>query len=420
MSEIVIHSRQVEMIPIGALKGFNRNARTHPASQIQVLANIVREHGWTTPLLIDDDDVIVAGHGRLEVAQKLKMTEVPCVRLANLTPEQIRMIRVSDNQTGLLSGWDDGLLKLELADLQGLGMDLSLSGFGNLELTGIFSTKEGRTDPDELPAVPEVPVSRLGDLWRLGDHRLASGDCTDPVVVERVLGGYKPPIMITDPPYGVKYDADWRNKALRADGSPSDGRAIGKVMNDDRKDWREAWALFPGDVAYCWHADRHASSTQQAFEACGFELRAQIIWAKQQFVIGRGHYHVQHEPAFYMVRKGANGHWSADRKQSTLWQIDKPHKSETGHSTQKPVECMARPLLNHTAPGERVYEPFSGSGTTVIAAQMNKRIAHAIELNPAYVDLAVLRWESFTGEKATLAETGETFEQVKARRSEVI
>ena len=178
------------------------------------------------------------------------------------------------------------------------------------------------------------------------------------------------------------------------------------MFNDDRSDWREAWALFPGDVAYIWHSGNKAHVVAESIEAAGFDIRAQIIWAKSQFVIGRGHYHPHHEPCWYAVRtkQGATGHWQGDRKQSTLWQIDKPRKSETGHSTQKPVECMKRPIENNSSPGQAVYEPFSGSGTTIIAAEMTGRTCHAIELNPAYIDVAVKRWEQFTGQKATREE----------------
>jgi DNA modification methylase len=417
---IVIHSRQVEMIPLGALKNYEKNARSHPDAQVASLVAIIRDAGFTNPLLIDDDDVIIAGHGRALAAAKLKMVDVPCVRVSGLTPEQLKGLRLSDNRTALGATWDDALLKLELGDLAAAGFDLSLTGFSGLELTGIFSTQEGNTDPEETPEPPAHPVSQLGDLWRLGDHWLICGDCTDKETVERVLGGQKPHLMVADPPYGVDYNADWRNHAVRANGSPIAGRAVGRVTNDDRLDWREAWALFPGDVAYVWHAGRHASEVQRSLEAAEFEIRVQIVWAKSNIAIGRGHYHWQHEPCWYAVRKGANGHWAGDRKQSTLWQIDKPQKSETGHSTQKPVEAMARPMRNNSKPGDRVYDPFVGSGTTIIAAQMNKRICHAIELSPAYVDVCLKRFADFSGIAPTLAETGETFEQVKASRGEVI
>jgi DNA modification methylase len=204
--------------------------------------------------------------------------------------------------------------------------------------------------------------------------------------------------MVTDPPYGVEYDAKWREDA----GVNGPGAAKGKVLNDDRADWTEAWALFPGDVAYVWHAGLYASTVAESLIKCGFNMRSQIIWAKSNFAMSRGDYHWQHEPCWYAVKKAAKGHWAGDRKQTTIWNIPKPQKSETGHSTQKPVECMKRPIENNSSIGQAVYEPFSGSGTTIIACEMTGRVCYAIELNPAYVDIAVKRWEQFTGQKATL------------------
>ena len=213
-------------------------------------------------------------------------------------------------------------------------------------------------------------------------------------MVEQVLAGVRPHLMVTDPPYGVDYDPAWRNAALAA-AAP---QRTGKVLNDHRADWREAWALFPGEVAYVWHGALHAATVAESLTACGFDIRAQIIWAKERLVMGRGHYHWQHEPCWYAVR-GRTGHWSGDRKQTTLWQIaSRGQDAETTHGTQKPVECMRRPIENNSSPGQAVYEPFCGSGTTLIAAEMAGRACHAIELSPAYVDVAVLRWQAFTGE----------------------
>ncbi len=395
---------------------YGKNARTHSAEQVRS----IDEFGFVNPILLrDDEQSIGAGHGR-QMAALLKpaLTRVPTVSIPGLTDDQWKALILADNKLAMNAGWDEGLLKLELADLQGAGFDLSLTGFGSLELTSIFSTQEGRTDPDDTPEPPATPVSQLGDLWRLGDHWLICGDSTDPKTVERVLQAQKPHLMVTDPPYGVNYDPAWRNTALRKDGSKIGARATGQVANDDRADWREAWALFPGDVAYVWHGGLSSDLVAESLESVGFEKRAQIIWNKTVMVIGRGHYHPKHEPCWYAVRKGGTGHWSGDRKQTTVWDIDH-RKSETGHGTQKPVEAMARPIRNNSQPGDRVYEPFAGSGTTVIAAQMNKRICHAIELSPAYVDVILKRFEAFTGTAPTLADTGETFEAVKARRAAV-
>ena len=278
-----------------------------------------------------------------------------------------------------------------------------MTGFDDSELAGLLDKNEGLTDPDEIPEAPE-PTAKLGDVWVLGRHRIVCGDSTDADTVAKCLDGVEPHLMVTDPPYGVNYDANWRNEAMRADGSAIGGRAVGKVENDDNADWAEAWALFPGEVAYVWHGGVAAGQVADSLTSSGLDIRAQIIWAKNNIAIGRGHYHWQHEPCWYAVRKkqGATGHWQGDRKQSTVWNIDKPVKSETGHSTQKPVECMKRPIENNSSPGQAVYEPFSGSGTTIIAAEMTGRCCYAIELSPEYVDIAVTRWENFTGEKAVL------------------
>jgi DNA modification methylase len=366
--------------------------------------------------LIDGDAGIIAGHGRVLAAQRLGLKEVPTIQLDHMTEAQRRAYVIADNKLALNAGWDNDLLKVELGELQALDFDLALMGFNPAELETLLApaATEGLTDPDDTPEPPAQPVSALGDVWLLGAHRIVCGDSTTVESVDKALNGVKPHLMVTDPPYGVEYDADWRNKAMRADGSAVGGRAIGKVKNDDRADWSEAWTLFPGDVAYVWHAGLFASTVATSLETAGFKLRSQIIWKKSNFAIGRGDYHWHHEPCWYAVR--GTGHWAGDRKQSTIWEIAKPQKSETGHSTQKPVECMKRPIENNSSPGQAVYEPFSGSGTTIIAGEMTGRCVHAIELNPAYVDVAVTRWQEFTGKTATLEGDGRTFAELKAER----
>jgi DNA modification methylase len=222
--------------------------------------------------------------------------------------------------------------------------------------------------------------------------------------------------MVTDPPYGVEYDADWRNQRFRADGSPIGARAIGPVTNDHRSDWREAWALFPGDVAYVWHAGLRARQVVESLEAESFAMRAQIIWAKSRFVVGRGDYHFQHEPCWYAVRNGGKGHWAVGRDQTTLWEISH-QKSETGHSAQKPVECMRRPIENNSSPGQAVYDPFVGSGTSIIAAEQTWRSCLAIEISAVYCDVSLSRWQNFTGQRAILEGDGRTFDEITAERA---
>jgi DNA modification methylase len=409
---------RVERVNVSDLVPYARNARTHSPEQVDQIAASIREWGWTTPVLIDEDGGLIAGHGRVMAAKKLGLRDVPAMRADGWSEAQKRAYVLADNKLALNAGWDNELLRVELDGLKELDFDLSLTGFADLELSTILADKtEGLTDPDETPEPPAEPVSVLGDVWLLGKHRIVCGSSTEVESVDKALNGVKPHLMVTDPPYGVEYDADWRNKAMRADGSKVGGRAVGKVLNDDKADWREAWALFPGDVAYVWHAGNMAHVVAESLLACDLHIRAQVIWAKSQFVIGRGDYHPQHEPCWYAVRKGKTGHYDGGRKQSTLWQIDKPQKSETGHSTQKPVECMKRPIENNSSPGQAVYEPFSGSGTTIIAAEMTGRSCHAIELNPAYVDVTIERWQNFTGQQATLEATGETFSEVKSGRA---
>ena len=397
---------------VAALVPYARNARTHSDAQVAQLAASIREFGFTNPILVDGERGIIAGHGRLLAARKLGLAEVPVIELSHLTPAQRRAYVLADNKLALNAGWDDDLLRLELADLRSEGFDLGLTGFGLDEIGELLADNgAGLTDPDQVPEVPAEPVSRAGDVWLLGRHRLACGDSTDAATVERLLAGVKPHLMVTDPPYGVEYDPAWRNAALAG----SNTARTGKVLNDHRADWREAWALFPGDVAYVWHGALHATTVAESLTACGFDIRAQIVWAKDRLVLGRGHYHWQHETCWYAVR--GTGHWMGDRKQTTLWQIASTGQdAETVHGTQKPVECMRRPIENNSSPGQAVYEPFSGSGTTLIAAEMSGRACYAMELSPAYVDVAVLRWEAFTGQEAVLSFRGQTFATIKAER----
>jgi DNA modification methylase len=282
--------------------------------------------------------------------------------LGHLSEAQRRAYRIADNKLTELGTWDEALLSAELNDLLAEDYDLSLIGFDDAELEALLA---GDVDPetasregeDDVPEAPETPISRPGDLWVLGKHRLLCGDATVATDVDRLLGDVKPQLMVTDPPYGVEYDPGWRNKA----GAAATKRT-GKVLNDDRADWREAWVLFPGDVAYVWHGALHATTVAESLEASGFNIRSQIIWAKDRLVLSRGDYHWQHEPCLYAVKKTGKGHWAGDRKQTTLWQIaNKDQDAETVHGTQKPVECMRRPILNNSSLGQAVYDNRGGN-----------------------------------------------------------
>jgi DNA modification methylase len=410
-------AEKIEMRQLDKLIPYARNSRTHSDTQVAQIAASIKEWGWTTPILVDEEGTIIAGHGRTLAARKLGLVEVPVMVARGWSEAQKKAYVIADNQLAMNAGWDTELLAVELKELGELGFELDLIGFDDKALANFLNDEtEGLTDADEVPEAPADPVSVLGDVWVLGKHRIICGSSTEADTVSKLLGDVKPHLMVTDPPYGVEYDADWRNKAMRSDGSKIGGRAVGKVLNDDKADWREAWALFPGDVAYVWHAGNMAHVVAESLLACDFGIRAQIIWGKSQFVIGRGDYHPQHEPCWYAVRKGKAGRYDGGRKQSTLWDIEKPRKSETGHSTQKPVECMKRPIENNSSPGQAVYEPFSGSGTTIIAGEMTGRSIYAVELNPAYVDVAVKRWQDFTGQKAILEGSGKTFDEIGGER----
>lgn len=405
-----IGARAVEMCLVSELVPYARNARTHSEAQVAKIAGSIREFGFNNPVLVDARSGIIAGHGRVLAARKLGLERVPVIELSHLNEAQKRAYILADNRLGEQAGWDREVLGLELADLSELGIDLGDIGFEGADLDALLGHGAGDPKEEATPEAPDVPVARMGDIWHLGAHRLMCGDATDAAAVKLLLNGVTPHLMVTDPPYGVMYDPDWRNRA-----GASETKRTGKVLNDDRADWRAAWALFPGEVAYVWHGALHASTVADSLQASGFDIRSQIIWAKERLVLSRGHYHWQHEPCWYAVR--GKGHWSGDRTQTTLWTIpNRDQDAETVHGTQKPVECMRRPILNNSSQGQAVYEPFSGSGTTLIAAESCGRVCHAMELDPAYVDVAVLRWQTFSGQEARLTGTDLSFAAVSNER----
>jgi DNA modification methylase len=388
-----------------------RNARTHGDAQVAEIAGSIRAFGFANPVLIGSEGDVIAGHGRLAAARMLGLSEVPVIVLPGLSEAERRQLMLADNRIALNAGWDLEMLQLELRDLSALGADLAMLGFSKQELAkALRGGGEGLTDENDIPELAKDPVTRPGDIWCLGDHRVSCGDSTDAATVAGLLGADRPALMVTDPPFGVNYDPGWRhsagvNKSVR----------LGKVVNDGRADWAEAWALFPGNIAYVWHGALHASTVAESLQQQGFAIRAQIIWAKERLVIGRGDYHWQHEPCWYAVR--TKGNWTGDRKQTTLWTIPSGGQdTDTVHGTQKPVECMRRPMLNNSKHGDIVYEPFLGSGTTLVAAESIGRICRATEIDPLYVDVAVRRWQAFTGKAAILASDNRRFAAIEAER----
>ena len=402
----------VEMVATDKLIPYARNAKKHDEAQVALIAGSIRQFGFNNPILIAEDNGIVAGHGRVLAAMKLGLAEVPCIRLSHLDENQRRAYILADNRLAELGGgWDLDMLAAEMDALGEVEIDVGELGFDEafLSLMDLTETESEVDAEAQIDKAEELRVKwgvETGQLWQLGSHRLICGDCTDKAVVDKLLDGIKPEMMVTDPPYGVEYDASWRVDAGVAPRSVNSG----KVENDDISDWTSAWRLFDGDVAYVWHAGVFANIVQASLEICDFVVRAQIIWNKDLAVFGRGDYHWKHEPCWYVVRKGKNGNRTDDHTQATVWDIPtihsfaNGHNAEewqlTGHGTQKPVECMERPIRNHTF--EVIYDPFLGSGTTLIACERLGRKCRAIEIHPPYVAVALQRWADATGKTPVL------------------
>lgn len=398
MTETTIHeSLRPLAIPIDQLHFDPANARKHDQRNLDAIAGSLAKFGQRKPIVVQRQGMIVrAGNGSLAAARSLGWTKIAAV-VVDEDDVAATAFAIADNRTAELASWDEDVLGDLLASLRDdPDFDHLLTGFTDAEIARLEGAVEGRTDPDEVPDLPEEATTEPGDLWVLGDHRLLCGDATSPEDVERLLDGAEPFLMVTDPPYGVSYDPAWRNES----GIASTKRT-GKVTNDDRVDWTDAYRLFTGDVLYLWHAARHAGPVAGHVEDADFEIRAQLIWRKPRFAISRGAYHWGHEPAWYAVRRGRTARWCGDRTQSTVWDV--PGVDDTGttrHGTQKPVECMERPMRNHGEPGDLVYDPFLGSGTSIVAAERCRRRCYGLEIDPRYCDVIVSRWEAYTGEKA--------------------
>jgi DNA modification methylase len=418
--------RRAEHIELRATAGlipYARNPRTHSRAQVGQIAASIREFGFTNPILIDEKGGVIAGHGRVLAAVELGLEQVPTIKLAYLSQTQRRAYVIADNQLALNAGWNSELLRLELGELKGFDFDLKLTGFSDLELGEIFADRTaGLTDPDEAPPLPEVPISRTGDLWLLGRHRLLCGDSTKALDVEIVLDESTPHLMVTDPPYGVMLDPSWRdragvNKMGKAGAGGENFMASGKADTEAR--WDEVWALAPVHVFYVWCAGFRLVEVCQALGDADFQVRQFLIWDKGALIRTRSHYWWSHEHCLYGVRKGKTASWVGAPGQSTVWRIPSPKNPISGskeqnepHPAQKPVECMRRPIENNSRAGQAVYDPFLGSGTTIIAAEMTGRACLGIEISPAYVDVAVKRWQAFTGQRAVLDGDGRSFDEI--------
>tara|TARA_R100001082_G_scaffold31401_1_gene15994 strand:- start:772 stop:1989 length:1218 start_codon:yes stop_codon:yes gene_type:complete len=377
-----------------------KNPNTHPQKQIDLLAKIIKHQGFRNPIVVSKrSGFVIAGHARLKAAIALGLDQVPVDYQDFETEADEWAHLIADNKLAELAQSDDSMLADLLHELTNDGIDAELAGFGEEDLSDLLETfEEGTVDTEPQTDKAEELCNKWkvesGQLWQLGNHKIICGDSTSIQIVSKLLGDEKPNLMVTDPPYGVNYEPTWRSSLSKNNHNIS----TGIVLNDDNADWSEAWKLFEGDVAYVWCAPGPLQiTTFDSLTKTNFLIRDQIIWNKSSLVLGRGHYHKKHEPCWYAVRKGASANWQGDRSQSTVWDIPKPQKSETGHSTQKPIECMARPIRNNSKKGDLIYEPFSGSGTTLIACENLHRQCRAIELNPPYVAIAIERWAQATG-----------------------
>jgi len=409
---------QIAWRPLGELIPYARNPRTHTDAQVAQIAASIREFGWTNPILVDGANGIIAGHGRVLAARKLDLEQVPVIELAHMSQAQKRAYVLADNQLALNAGWDEALLRLELADLAELGFDLGLIVFAEGELERLLTgdSRTGLTEDDDAPALPEQAITRPGDLWLLGEHRLLCGDATVLADVERVLGGQLPDMTFTDPPYNVEYGSSAKDR-LRGNKR--------KILNDDLGTGFEAFlsdacanilSVTKGAVYVCMSSSE-LHSLQRAFTAAGGKWSTFVIWAKHTFTLGRSDYQRQYEPILYGWRDGHDHYWCGARDQADVWFFDKPARNDL-HPTMKPVALVERAIRNSSKTRDLVLDPFGGSGSTLIACEKAGRQARLIELDPRYCDVIVRRWQEWTGEVATLEGDGRTFDDlVNARQA---
>lgn len=403
----IVYLKTSDLVP------YARNPRKNDEA-VSAIAASIKEFGFKNPIIIDNEKVIVAGHTRLKAAQQLGLEQVPTIQADDLTPEQIKAYRLLDNKLSEKSEWDGELLGLELSE-----MDFDFGPF-DVDFDLDVGTEPTEVAEVETPVELPIPVTKPGDLWMLGRSRILCGDSTNSKDVVRLIAGNDVQIMITDPPYGVNLDQSWRDKALGAKAMGPGNKNL--VSNDDRADWTEVWKNFAGDIAYVWHAGKFSDVVMASLRSAGFDVCQQLIWNKSVMVMGRSDYHFKHEPCWYAVRKGKAHRWIGDRTQTTVIEAKSPNhimsgsdEEKTDHPTQKPVECMAYLLRNHSG---SVFDPFLGSGTTLVAAEQLDRACYGMEISRNYTDIAVQRWQILTGQDAILESTGETFEEIRLRQAQ--
>ena len=405
---------QVQVWAISRLLRCARNARTHSGEQVAQVAHSIVEFGWTNPILVDGEGVIIAGHARLAAATHLKMTEVPVIVLEHLTDAQKRALMLADNRIAMNAGWDTELLKDELQALSGLGFDLDVLGFTNDEMEDLLGNPEAEqfvelSPEDTIPEPEPEVITQLGDVWVLGQHRLLCGDATKAEDYNTLLAGEVADMVFTDPPYNVDYEGKTKKKLKIGNDALAGGfQEFLRTVSEN------ILRVSKGAVYICMSSGE-LHTLHSAFSEAGGYWSTFIIWAKHHFTLGRSDYQRQYEPMLYGWSKGGDHFWCGDRDQGDIWFIKRP-ASSTQHPTVKPVELVERALRNSSKTRDVVLDPFGGSGTTLIACQKTGRQARLLELSPVYCDVAVRRWQAFTGQEATLAADGRTFAQVVAQR----
>jgi len=400
-----MNSIHLEYRPVDTLIPYARNAKQHSDAQVAQIAASIREFGWGAPILIDGQNNVIAGHGRLLAARKLGMTEVPVIPLEHLSDTQRRALILADNKIGENASWENELLGVELSELQEAGFDLGLTGFSPEEwdalIAGEEDTNDGLTDEDAVPEAPAEPISQAGDIWILGEHKVICGDATKLEHYKALLGDELVDMTFTDPPYNVNYANTAKDK-LRGKNRP--------ILNDNLGDGFGGFLMeachniltHTKGAVYIAMSSSELDTLQAAFRAAGGRWSTFIIWAKNTFTLGRSDYQRQYEPILYGWREGIDHFWCGARDQGDVWQIKKPAKNDL-HPTMKPVELVERAVRNSSKTKDLVLDPFGGSGSTLIACEKTGRRARLIELDPKYVDVIVKRWEEFTGQKAVKA-----------------
>jgi DNA modification methylase len=424
-------SQHTELWPIDKFVPYVRNPRKNGAA-VDRMCSSIREFGFKIPCLVRSGGEVVDGHLRLKAARKLGITEIPVILCDEWTPAQVKAFRLMVNRSVTWANWDEDLLALELQEIQESDFDLSLTGFDPGEIDGLLALEDEEA-ANVAPPLPESPVSRLGDLWLMGPHRILCGDATSLEAVAGLLGERKPRLMVTDPPYGIELDSEWRDRAGLNGCGPAEAsymkkRTVGHtetaISGDTRADWSDAFALVSSlEAAYVWHASKFTREVLDGLLRIGFLHHQQIIWNKGRTVLTRTLYWFQHEPCWFVRKKNAPWYGKAGEN-STIWDSPSPKfimggadEDKYDHPTQKPIELMRRPILNHLRRDELVYDPFLGSGTTLAAAELTERVCYGIELDPKYIDVVVARWQQLTGKNATLDGDGRTFEEIACERA---